>query len=329
MSLTVVTGGCGFIGSNIVARLAAEGGEREIVVCDHLGSAGSGKWRNLVGLAVADFVEPGDLFGWLKPRATEVEAIVHMGAISSTTEMDVDKIIANNFVFSRDIFEWCVSQGARMIWASSGATYGDGSAGFDDDNTIEALAALRPLNPYGWSKALFDLYAARARRKPPQWAGLKFFNVYGPGEGHKGEMRSVVAKIWQDVAEGRPVRLFRSCQAGVADGGQQRDFISVADVAAVIAWLTAHPGVSGIYNLGTGQARSFRELAEATFAAAGRAPQIEYVDMPEVLRSHYQYFTEARMDRLRAAGYAAPFASLEEGVADYVRTYLASEDPYR
>jgi ADP-L-glycero-D-manno-heptose 6-epimerase len=197
---------------------------------------------------------------------------------------------------------------------------------------LDALAALKPLNAYGWSKALFDVHAVRAAQRgaaPPQWVGLKFFNVYGPNEAHKGSMKSVVAQIWPDVAAGRTVRLFKSHRPDIADGGQLRDFVYVRDVVDVIEWLAERPAVSGVFNLGSGRARSFRELAEATFAAAGKPPQIEYRPMPAELQGRYQYFTEARMERLRAAGYDGQFTSLEDGVADYVRGYLSKPDPYR
>jgi ADP-L-glycero-D-manno-heptose 6-epimerase len=255
-----------------------------------------------------------------------------MGAVSSTTEPDVDKIVRSNFQLSRDLWDWCGEHACRLIYASSAATYGDGAQGFDDDNDLAALAALQPLNAYGWSKAAFDVYAARAAARgeaPPQWAGLKFFNVYGPNEGHKGAMKSVVAQIWPDVAAGRPVKLFKSYREGVADGGQLRDFVYVRDVVDVIEWLLARPELAGVYNLGSGRARSFKELAEAAFAAAGKPPQIDYAPMPEAIRARYQYFTEARLDRLRAAGYDGQFTSLEDGVGDYVRRFLSQADPYR
>jgi ADP-L-glycero-D-manno-heptose 6-epimerase len=254
-----------------------------------------------------------------------------MGAISSTTEPDVDKIVRNNFVLSRDLFGWCAEHHRRLIYASSAATYGDGDLGFDDDNAPAALAALRPLNAYGWSKALFDLYAVRQAGRgaaPPQWAGLKFFNVYGPNEAHKGAMKSVVAQIWPDVSRGHGVKLFKSYRPDIADGGQLRDFVYIRDVADVVEWLAGRPDVSGVFNLGSGRARSFKELAEATFAAAGRPAQIDYTPMPEAIRDRYQYFTEAKLERLRAAGYDGQFTSLEDGVADYVRGYLSKVDPY-
>ena len=224
------------------------------------------------------------------------------------------------------------TNGARLIYASSAATYGDGAAGFDDDGSVAALARLRPLNPYGRSKHLFDRAVAhrvsdRAPR-PPQWAGLKFFNVYGPGEGHKGPMRSVVVQVYEQAVAGGPVRLFRSHRPEVPDGGQKRDFIYVADCAQVVLWLLDNPTVSGLFNLGTGAARSFEDLARAVFAALDEKPAITYIDTPPAIRARYQYFTQANMERLRDAGYAAPFTSLEDGVAEYVRRYLAPGDPH-
>ena len=328
--VVLVTGGAGFIGSNVVARLARDW-SREVVVCDWLGAAEEGRWRNIAKHPIADIIPPESLFDWLGRRGEDLELIVHLGAISSTTEPDVDKIVRNNFILSRDIFGWCAEHSRRLIYASSAATYGDGDLGFDDDTGLDALAALRPLNAYGWSKALFDVHAVRAAQRggaPPQWVGLKFFNVYGPNEAHKGSMKSVVAQIWPDVARGRMVQLFKSHRPDVADGGQLRDFVYVRDVVDVIAWLAERPDVSGVFNLGSGRARSFRELAEAVFAAAGKPPQIEYKPMPEALQGRYQYFTEARMERLRAAGYDGQFTSLEDGVGDYVRGYLSQPDPY-
>ncbi len=269
--------------------------------------------------------------GW-NSRAENLSLVIHLGAVSSTLESDADKIVQTNFCLSRDLFLWCALEGRRFFYASSAATYGDGRTGFDDAPEVSALAALRPLNAYGWSKALFDVFAARNAANgvaPPQWAGLKFFNVYGPNEGHKGPMRSVVSQIWPDVAAGRPVQLFRSHDDRYPDGGQMRDFIYVRDVVDVIQWLRRCWGVSGIFNLGSGQARSFQDLAHAVFQAAGREPEILFTDMPEELRSRYQYFTQARMQRLRSGGYDRPFTTLEDGVADYVRRYLSQGDPYR
>ena len=328
--LIMVTGGAGFIGSNIVAELVADG-RYEVAVCDRLRTAASGKWRNLAKHAIVDFVAPEELFGWLAAHAGELAAVVHMGAISSTTEPDADLILHTNFTLSKRLWDWCAKAGVKLVYASSAATYGDGALGFDDADDIASLERLRPLNPYGWSKALFDIYARRRAdegRAPPSWAGLKFFNVYGPNEYHKGGMKSVVAQIWPKVAAGEGVTLFRSHHPDYADGGQLRDFVSVKDAARVAAWLVEREEVEGIYNLGSGTARSFKDLAEAVFRAAGRAPEIAYVDTPEAIRSQYQYFTEAKMQRLHALGYTAPFHTLEAGITDYVERYLAASDPY-
>jgi ADP-L-glycero-D-manno-heptose 6-epimerase len=304
----------------------------DVAVCDTLGAADDGKWRNLAKHPIADFVAPDHLWAWLARRGETVEAVVHMGAISSTTEPDADLIIHSNFGLSRDLWDWCAAHKRRLVYASSAATYGDGTGGFVDADDLASLKTLRPLNAYGWSKALFDIYARREADRghaPVQWAGLKFFNVYGPNEYHKGPMRSVVHQIWPRIAAGEPVRLFKSCRPDYADGGQLRDFVHVDDAVSVTRWLLDNPGVSGLFNVGTGEARSFADLARATFAAGAREPRIEYIDMPEGLRERYQYFTQADLTRLRAAGYAAPFRPLEDGVAAYVRGHLSQTDPYR
>ncbi len=327
----LVTGGAGFIGSNIVARLCVESAA-EVVVCDRLRDASLGKWRNLAKHPIADFVAPEALTDWLADNGERVEVVIHMGAISSTMEPDADRIIHTNFSLSRDLFRWCADHGRRLIYASSAATYGNGALGFDGKDDLKSLIALRPLNAYGWSKALFDIFAARAAangQTPAQWVGLKFFNVYGPNEGHKGAMKSVATQMWPRVAAGETVRLFKSHNPDYPDGGQLRDFVYVRDVVDVVDWLIAHPEVNGVYNLGSGQARSFRDMAEAVFAAAGAKPNIEYIDMPEALRGAYQYYTQADMSRLRAAGYDAPLTSVEDGAGDYVRGFLSQPDPYR
>jgi ADP-L-glycero-D-manno-heptose 6-epimerase len=327
--IVLITGGAGFIGSNIAAHLA---NHIDVAVCDRLGPADDGKWRNLAKTPIADFVAPEHLWAWLARRGEAIEAVIHMGAISSTTEPDADLIVQTNFGLSRDLWDWCAAHKRRLIYASSAATYGDGSAGFSDADDLASLKALRPLNAYGWSKALFDIYARREADRghaPPQWAGLKFFNVYGPNEHHKGAMRSVACQIWPKVAAGEPVRLFKSHRAGYADGGQLRDFVHVDDAVAVVDWLLASPAVSGVFNVGSGKARSFADLAGAVFAAAGRAPTIDYFDMPEALRDRYQYFTEADLGRLRAAGFDRPTRALEDGVRAYVVDYLSQADPYR
>ncbi len=329
--VVLVTGGAGFIGSNIVARLT-EGGGYDVVVCDRLRAADAGKWRNIAKHPIADFVEPEDMFAWLETRWRDVEAVVHMGAVSSTMEPDADRIVQSNFILSRDIWRWCCEHQRRLIYASSAATYGGGEQGFADHDDVESLSRLRPLNAYGWSKWLFDLYAMRERARgngPPQTVGLKFFNVYGPNEEHKGPMKSLIAQKWPQASRGETVTLFKSHREGYADGGQLRDFVYVRDVADVVAWLLDNPEVQGVYNLGSGQARSFADLAAALFRAAGHEPNIIYADMPEGIRDKYQYFTEARMSRLAQAGYNSPFTGLEDGVCDYVGRYLSQPDPFR
>jgi ADP-L-glycero-D-manno-heptose 6-epimerase len=329
--MIVVTGGAGFIGSNIVARLCAEG-RRDVVVVDRLEAADLGKWKNLAKHAIADFWSPEEMFDQLERNAERIEAVVHMGAISSTTEPDADLILHTNFSLSRDLWAWCALRGARLIYASSAATYGDGGMGFEDQDDLRSLSALRPLNAYGYSKYLFDQYAVRqagSHNAPGQWAGLKFFNVYGPNEYHKGGMKSVVAQIWPEVQADLPVVLFRSHNPAYADGGQMRDFVFVDDVVDMVEWLLETPEVSGVFNAGSGRARSFLDLAHATFAAAGKTPRIEYVDTPENIRDKYQYFTEARMERVREAGFNGQSTPLEEGVRRYVQDFLATADPYR
>ena len=326
--MLLVTGGAGFIGSNVLASLN-EAGCTDIAVNDILGS--DGKWRNLAGRQLAEFVPPADLLRWLNGR--KLDAVVHLGAISSTTASDADLVIETNFRLSLRLFEWCASTRTPFIYASSAATYGDGQAGFSDDWSPGALKRLKPMNLYGWSKHIFDLaIVERVSRKdklPPQWAGLKFFNVFGPNEYHKGEMMSLVAKRFDEAKAGAPIRLFKSYRAGIADGEQKRDFIYVDDAVAVVRWLIETPAVSGIFNVGTGQARSFRELMTAMFAALGREPTIEYIDMPVSIRDNYQYFTQAEIGNLRHAGFNADFTTLEEGVKRYVSCYLDRADRYR
>ena len=327
--MMLVTGGAGFIGSNLAHALAERG--HEVAICDRLRRGD--KWRNIAKLNLRDIVAPERLDEWLARCGKDVAAVFHLGAISSTTETDADLIVDTNFHLSRRLWEWCAQSGVRLIYASSAATYGNGDAGFDDDDSAAGLAKLRPLNAYGWSKQLFDRWAvhqaATAPARPAQWVGLKFFNVYGPNEYHKGGMQSVVAQKYALAAAAEPVTLFRSHRAGVADGGQLRDFIYVADCIRVMLWLLEHPGINGIFNLGTGTARSFADLATALFAALGKPARLSYVDMPEAIRPNYQYFTQARMDRLRNLGYSGAFTPLEEGVRDYVQRFLSRPDRYR
>lgn len=326
--MLLVTGGAGFIGSNVVAALN-DAGHSDVVVCDLLGS--DGKWRNLAKRQLVDIVPPAELSDWLKGR--KLDAVIHLGAISETTATDGDLMIETNFRFSMRLLDWCTANAVPLIYASSAATYGDGAEGFDDDASLPALKKLRPMNLYGWSKQLFDLAvagrAANGDPLPPQWAGLKFFNVFGPNEYHKGTMMSVLARRFDDVKAGRVVQLFKSHRDGIADGDQRRDFIYVDDVVRVILWLLATPAVSGLFNVGTGKARSFRELMLAAYAALGTRPNIDYVDMPEQIRGSYQYFTESKVDRLHRAGYNGGFTTLEDAVKVYVADYLDRPDRFR
>jgi ADP-L-glycero-D-manno-heptose 6-epimerase len=326
--MLLVTGGAGFIGSNVLASLN-EAGRTDIAVNDILGS--DGKWHNLAGRQLADFVPPSDLMRWLEGR--KLDAVLHLGAISSTTATDGDLVMETNVRLSLRLFDWCAATRTPFIYASSAATYGDGAAGFSDDWSSGALKTLKPLNLYGWSKHMFDLAVvervARKEKLPPQWAGLKFFNVFGPNEYHKGEMMSLVAKRFGDAKTGEPIQLFKSYRAGIGDGEQKRDFIYVDDAVAVVRWLIETPSVSGIFNVGTGKARSFRDLMTAMLRALGREPKIEYIDMPAAIRDSYQYFTQADTANLRRAGFNADFTSLEDGVKQYVSGYLDRADRYR
>lgn len=329
MGFHLVTGGAGFIGSNLVASLREKG--EEVAVCDVLGSGD--KWKNLSKRELKDWLPPEALPAWLSSHAEGLSSILHMGAISATTETDVDKIILNNFNLSKDLFTFCTEQEVPLIYASSAATYGSGERGFQDDESPEALAQLRPLNPYGWSKLLFDRWVARRVAEglplPPQWAGLKFFNVYGPNEYHKGSMKSVAAKVFHEVKTDGVARLFKSYNPDYPDGGQKRDFVWVGDCVDVTLWLLAHPEVHGIFNLGSGQARTFVEFIRPIFETLGCDENIDFIEMPKALRGKYQYYTQADMSKLLAAGYDKPLTQVDEGVRLYVQNYLNTKDPYR
>ena len=324
----IVTGGAGFIGSNLVAALCADG--QEVVVVDRLRQGL--KWRNLAKHAIAGIVEPDDLPAFLA-RKPPVRSMFHMGAISATTETDGDLVARTNIALPQRLWDWCARAGVPFIYASSAATYGDGSLGFDDDLSAAALARLRPLNLYGWSKLAFDRRVAQmlatGAPRPPHWAGLRFFNVYGPNEHHKGRMASVVLHKFSQIMRGEAATLFASDRDGIADGAQSRDFVHVNDCVAAMVWLSRNPQASGLFNIGSGTARTFLDLTRAIYAALGRNDDIRFIPMPEDLRGKYQYFTEARMERLRAAGFAHKPTSIEDGVRSTVRDVLMNaEDPF-
>ena len=326
--MIIVTGATGFIGSNLVADLNAAG-RSDIILVDDLGT--EAKWKNIAKRRFEDIVLPVELNALLG-KLTGADAVYHMGANSSTTETNGDALLVSNWRTSKSIWEWCAATRTPLLYASSAATYGDGGAGFVDDQSPDALDALRPLNLYGWSKHAFDKWAvahAEAGHAPPQWCGLKFFNVYGPNENHKGEMRSVVCKNTAAIAQGHTIQLFKSHRPDFADGQQLRDFVYVKDCTRVMLWLAGRPPVSGLFNLGTGTARSFVDLVHAIGAALNQAVTIDFVDMPEYIRANYQYFTRAQMSKLAAAGYDTPFFTLEGGVADYIEGYLVRADIYR
>lgn len=328
--MILVTGGAGFIGSNLVAGLL-EAGLGPVAVVDRLGR--DEKWRNLAKHDLEALVPPEGLADFLRERGKQVEFVYHMGAISSTTERDADLIAETNLRLSQALWRWCAEAVVPFVYASSAATYGDGSQGFRDGADPAALARLRPRSAYAWSKHAFDRWVAQRQqareRTPPHWAGVKFFNVYGPNEYHKAEMRSVVCKAYPRAAAGEPAVLFRSHRPDYPDGGQKRDFVHVRDCVDVLLWLHDHEEACGIFNLGTGRARSWLDLMRALYQAVGRPLEVEWIDIPEQIRDRYQYFTEADVSALRAAGYDRPFLSVEEGVRDYVQGYLATDDPYR
>jgi ADP-L-glycero-D-manno-heptose 6-epimerase len=323
--MILITGGAGFIGSYLHAELAARGHETAIV--DWLGSAG--KWRNIANHAPHHLIPPEKLEDFLA-QDPPIEMIYHLGAISETTIANGDLAWQTNVDMSRRLWDWCAERSVRFIYASSAATYGNGAQGFDDDPL--QLHRLSPLNLYGWTKHVFDRHVFDQLRQsqpaPPQWVGLKFFNVYGPNEYHKGRMISVIKVKYDELAAGGPARLFRSDQADIADGAQARDFIWVGDVADVLLWLLDTPSVSGLFNLGTGKARTYLDLAYAVCDAMAVKKRVEFIEMPEPLKGQYQSFTEARMDRLRAAGYTTEFTPLEEGIRRYIQEYLIAGKLY-
>jgi ADP-L-glycero-D-manno-heptose 6-epimerase len=325
--MIVITGGAGMIGSMIAWHLNTVTGRDDIVIVDR--HEHPDQWQNLVRRKYANYLDKDELLPWLQ-GSPKVDAIIHMGAISATTERDFNKLVDNNIRYSQQLWHWCAANGVPFLYASSAATYGGGERGYRDDES--AIDLLRPLNGYGYSKQFFDQWALRhaasGQRSPPQWCGFKFFNVYGPNEYHKGRMASVALHSFHQFRDNGSVKLFKSHLDGYEDGMQLRDFVYVKDAAAVVAFFLANPSHSGIFNVGTGQARAFRDLATAVMTSQGKTPSIDYIDMPQDLHGKYQYYTQATMDKVRAAGFDRPFHTLEEGVADYVQNYLMSADPY-
>ena len=320
--MIIVTGGAGFIGSAIIAELNKRGYEN-ILVVDLLGK--DEKWKNLRKLKFSDYLEADDFSDMIADDSIEwqVEAIIHMGACSDTTESDCSYLVKNNYEFSKLLANWAVELETRFIYASSAATYGDGELGFVDNE--DAIGTLKPLNMYGYSKQMFDLWIKR-QGLLDRMVGIKFFNVFGPNEYHKGNMRSFIHKAFGQIKETGKVSLFKSHHPDYADGQQLRDFVYIKDAVDMTLYFLERMDVSGIYNVGTGNARSWNDLVRATYAAMGVEPDISYVDMPETLRDKYQYFTQADITKIRNAGYDKPTTSLEESIKDYVQNYLMKDE---
>lgn len=313
----VVTGGAGFIGSCIVRQLNDMGMD-DIIVVDHIAS--TEKWKNLCNKTYREYVHKDIFTEKLKDKKYEnITAIIHMGACSSTTELNFDYLWQNNVEYSKMLWKYGVEHQIPFLYASSAATYGDGDQGFNDEVDIKHL---RPMNGYGYSKQVFDLWVREQINTPSHYAGFKFFNVYGPNEYCKGSMASMIYHGYKQIRERGTIRLFKSCNPEYEDGGQLRDFVYVKDICQAVIYFLDHCKQNGIYNLGTGRAQSFRELAEATFHALGLEPQIEYIDMPENLKEKYQYYTKAEMEKLWNTGYKGEFRNLEQGAKDYVQNHL-------
>lgn len=327
--MIVITGGAGFIGSALLWGFN-EAGNNNIAVVDRLGT--ENKWKNLVKRRFELILHRDQFFSWLedKKNSSQIECVFHMGACSSTTEVDMDYLLTNNIQYTQKIFQFCTERKIPLIYASSAATYGLGEQGFSDDPA--KIHTLKPINQYGYSKQVVDNWVlAKGKDAPPFWCGLKFFNVYGPGEYHKKAMMSLVAKGYPQLMEKGEMQLFKSHKVGFADGQQKRDFIYIKDIVKIMLHIWQHHKEipSGIYNLGTGHARAFFDLGKAMFKAASVTENINFVDMPENIRNQYQYFTEAETSRLRTkVGYKGPFYSLEDGIGDYIRNYLSKEDCY-
>ncbi len=314
--MIIVTGGAGFIGSCIVRELNNMGYE-DIIIVDNIQK--TEKWKNMRNKRYIEYISRNDFLDRLPEFAGKVSHVIHMGACSATTELDFDFLYKNNFEYTKTLWKFCTENQCSFIYASSAATYGAGEFGFDDKMDIKKLL---PLNGYGYSKQLFDLWVEKQSLAPRQHVGFKFFNVYGPNEYYKGSMASVIFHSFNKILETGQMGIFKSYKEGYEDGKQLRDFVYVKDLCKVVHFMIDHPEVSGLFNLGTGTARSFYDLVAATFDAMGVKRNITFVEMPESLRPKYQYFTQAKMDKLREAGYKEDFYSLEEGAKDYVQNYL-------
>lgn len=321
--MIVVTGAAGFIGSVLVGKLNHEGFENLVLVDDF---SNEEKSKNLSGKIFKKLIDRDEFFQWFDDNSDKISFVLHIGARTDTTEFNVDVFDILNLNYSKQIWLRCVENNIPLIYASSAATYGMGEYGYDDDHAI--VEKLKPLNPYGESKNDFDKWVLKREETPPFWAGLKFFNVYGPNEYHKGRMASVISHAFKQINDTNKVKLFRSHNPDFKDGEQLRDFIYVKDVVSVILFLMNSQTDSGLYNLGTGKARTFVDLAKSTFAALNLEPNIEFIDTPEDIRDKYQYFTEANMNKLISAGYKKPLTSLEDGVDDYVKNYLLNSNYY-
>ena len=320
--MIILTGAAGFIGSCVLSRLVADGLGPETVIVDDFVAAPSKK-RNYAGKSCRDAVERSAFWSWVEGRERDIRMIVHLGARTDTMERDPRIFDELNVGYTKAMWSLATRHEIPLVYASSAAVYGAGDLGFSDDDGL--TPQLRPLNAYGASKHVVDAWVLDQPARPPFWAGLRFFNVYGPNEAHKGRMASVVFHAYRQIEESGAMRLFRSHRADYADGDQRRDFVYVRDVVDVVRFFMDHRGASGVYNVGTGQARTFNDLATALFAAMPRAPRVTWIDTPEAIRAAYQYFTQADVAKLRSAGYVTPFTSLDEGVADYVDRYLRSD----
>lgn len=317
--MIILTGGAGFIGSCFLWKLNQEG-IKDVLVIDHLDK--DEKWKNLVGKSYYDYIQKNDFFNAVISRQVpKPQVIIHLGACSSTTLTDANYYIKNNYEYSKVLALWAFELGIPFIYASSAATYGNGELGYDDDLT--KIKNLSPLNMYGYSKHMFDLWLLN-NNYINKTAGIKFFNVFGPNEYHKSDMRSVICKNYDEVSQNGLMKLFKSYNENYPDGGQRRDFVYIKDVVDAMYFLFQNPSKTGIFNLGTGKSRTWNDVAKSMFAAVGKKENIEYIDMPDYLRAKYQYFTEAKMDNLRKAGYNKPFMELEDSVKDYC-SYLKNK----